>query len=132
MSMQRAQDKIDGMQARAGAMDELLASGALTDLTNPVDDIQAQLNKASTTSTVDAELAALKAEVGTGAARRPPSSTPAEHGGRPVMIVRILGEGQYAVPDEHRTRVLDKLDARLMAAPSTAATRRGSPRPWRR
>ena len=51
MSMQRAQDKIDGMQARAGAMDELLASGALTDLTNPVDDIQAQLDKASTTST---------------------------------------------------------------------------------
>jgi phage shock protein A len=66
MSMQRAQDKIDGMQARAGAMDELLASGALTDLTNPVDDIQAQLNTASTTSTVDAELAALKAEVGAG------------------------------------------------------------------
>src|SRR5487761_1982274 len=67
MSMQRAQDKIDGMQARAGAMDELLASGALTDLSNPVDDIQAQLNKASTNSTVDAELAALKAEVGSGA-----------------------------------------------------------------
>jgi phage shock protein A len=55
------------MQARAGAMDELLASGALTDLSNPVDDIQSQLNKASTTSAVDAELAALKAEVGTGA-----------------------------------------------------------------
>ena len=73
MSMQRAQDKIDGMQARAGAMDELLASGALTDLSNPVDDIQAQLNKASTTSTVDAELAALKAEVGTGAPPRPSS-----------------------------------------------------------
>jgi len=64
MSMQRAQDKIAGMQARAGAMDELLASGALTDLTNPVDDIQAQLDKASTQSTVDTELAALKAEVG--------------------------------------------------------------------
>jgi phage shock protein A len=42
-----------GMQARAGAMDELLASGALTDLANPVDDIQAQLDKASTTSAVD-------------------------------------------------------------------------------
>jgi phage shock protein A len=66
MSMQRAQDKIAGMQARAGAMDELLASGALTDLTNPVDDIQAQLDKASTQSTVDTELAALKAEVGAG------------------------------------------------------------------
>ncbi len=67
MSVQRAQDKIDSMQARAGAMDELLASGALTDLANPVDDIQAQLDKASTQSSVDAQLAALKAEVGSGA-----------------------------------------------------------------
>ena len=38
------------MQARAGAMDELLASGALTDLTNPVDDIQAQLDQVSTSA----------------------------------------------------------------------------------
>ncbi|HLH29448.1 MAG TPA: PspA/IM30 family protein, partial [Acidimicrobiales bacterium] len=67
MSVQRAQDKIDSMQARAGAMDELVASGALTDLTNPVDDIQAQLEAASTQSSVDAQLAALKAEVGAGA-----------------------------------------------------------------
>jgi phage shock protein A len=66
MSVQRAQDKIDSMQARAGAMDELLASGALTDLTNPVDDIQAQLDEVSATSTVDNELAALKAEIGAG------------------------------------------------------------------
>ena len=54
------------MQARAGAMDELLASGALTDLTNPVDDIQAQLDQVSTASAVDADLAALKAEIGAG------------------------------------------------------------------
>jgi len=67
MSVQRAQDKIDSMQARAGAMDELLASGSLTDLTSPADDIQAQLDKASTQSSVDSELAALKAQVGAGA-----------------------------------------------------------------
>jgi phage shock protein A len=80
MSMQRAQDKIDGMQARAGAMDELLASGALTDLTNPVDDIQSQLNQASSTSAVDAQLAALKAEVSGGAlpAAEPDTAEPAE------------------------------------------------------
>ncbi len=66
-AMTRAQDKISEMQARAGAMDELLSSGALTDLSQPVDDIQAQLDKASTTSAVDAELAALKAELGTSA-----------------------------------------------------------------
>ena len=62
-AMQRAQDKIAGMQARAGAIDELLASGALEDLNTPVDDIQAQLDKVSATSQVDNELAALRAEI---------------------------------------------------------------------
>ena len=60
-AMQRAQDKIASMQARAGAMDELLASGALNDLSTPVDDIQKELDKVSATSQVDNELAALKA-----------------------------------------------------------------------
>ena len=62
-AMQRAQDKISSMQARAGAMDELLASGALTDLTTPVTDIQAELNKAQAGSQVDREIAALKAQL---------------------------------------------------------------------
>jgi phage shock protein A len=65
-TMQRAQDKIQSMQARAGAIDELLASGALDDLTQPVDDIQKELDKVSKTSQVDNELMALKAELGTG------------------------------------------------------------------
>jgi phage shock protein A len=67
-AMQRAQDKIAGMQARAGAIDELLASGALNDLSTPVDDIQKELDKVTSTNQVDNELAALKAELGTGAA----------------------------------------------------------------
>ena len=75
-AMQRAQDKIAQMQARAGAMDELLASGALTDLSHPVDDIQAQLDKASTTNEVDGELANLKAELATA-----PAPTPELQGG---------------------------------------------------
>src|SRR5579864_8134749 len=65
-TMQRAQDKIATMQARAGALDELLASGALDDLTQPVDDIQKELDKVSSTDQVDNELAALKAEIGPG------------------------------------------------------------------
>ncbi len=60
-AMQRAQDKVADMQARSGALDELLASGALTDLTSSRDDIQAQLDKASANSDIDAQLAALKA-----------------------------------------------------------------------
>jgi phage shock protein A len=65
-TMQRAQDKIASMQARAGALDELLASGALDDLTQPVDDIQKELDKVASTNQVDHELAALRAELGTG------------------------------------------------------------------
>ena len=65
-SLQRAQDKVAEMQARSGALDELLASGALTDLTSTHDDIQAQLDKVSTTSNVDAQLAAMKQELGAG------------------------------------------------------------------
>ena len=66
-AMQRAQDKVAEMQARSGALDELLASGQLTDLTSTGDDIQAQLDKASGSANVDAQLAALKAQIGTGA-----------------------------------------------------------------
>jgi len=77
MTLQRAQDKIDGMQSRAGAMDELLASGALTNLSAPVDDIQAQLDKVSSTDQVDNDLAALKAEIGAGGpAGALPSASP--------------------------------------------------------
>lgn len=64
-TMQRAQDKIASMQARAGAMDELLASGALTDLTTPVTDIQRELDKAQAGTQVDRELQALKAQLAT-------------------------------------------------------------------
>ena len=135
MSMQRAQDKIDGMQARAGAMDELLASGALTDLTNPVDDIQAQLDKASTTSTVDAELAALKAEVGTGAPPPAGAGEPAEARGVTVVIVRILGEGQYTVARRPSGAALDKLDDAIDQAVDSGdedSVRRGPGRADRR
>ncbi len=63
-ALQRAQDKVAQMQARSGALDELMASGALTDLTaGPSDDIQAQLDAAGGGSNVDAQLAALKAQL---------------------------------------------------------------------
>ncbi len=61
--MQRAQDKIASMQARAGAMDELLASGALTNLASPVTDIQAELDRAQSGTQIDRELLALKAQL---------------------------------------------------------------------
>jgi phage shock protein A len=67
LAIQRAEDKTATMQARAGAVDELLASGALDDMTSePGGDIQRQLDALSSGSSVDAELAAMKAELGAG------------------------------------------------------------------
>ena len=56
------------MQARANAIDELTASGALTDLTSSGDDIDRQLAQISQGSQVDDELAKMKAELGPGGA----------------------------------------------------------------
>ena len=68
LAIQRAEDKTATMQARAGAVDELLASGALDDVTSaPGGDIQAQLDALTAGSSVDAELAKMKAELGPGA-----------------------------------------------------------------
>src|SRR5579864_2064740 len=81
MTLDRAQDKIAQMQARAGAIDELLDTGALPDaLGGGGDDIQKQLDAASQSGQVDAELAALKAEVGAGtpSASLPSGGAPAE------------------------------------------------------
>ncbi len=66
MAMQRAEDKISTMQARAGAIDDLLASGALDDATASSDPIQAELDRVAATSGVDGELARMKAELGAG------------------------------------------------------------------
>jgi phage shock protein A len=64
--LQRTQDKIAQMQARAGAVDELLASGVLEDVGGDTDDIQKELDEAGNAAGVDQELAALKAEIGQG------------------------------------------------------------------
>jgi phage shock protein A len=72
-ALQRAQDKIATMQARASATDELLQSGVLEDVGGNTDDIQKELDEAGTNAQVDSELAALKAEVGGGS--QPPELT---------------------------------------------------------
>ena len=72
--LQRAQDKIANMQARAGALDELLQSGVLEDVGGDTDDIQQELDEAGSAAEVDKELAALKAEIG-GGSPAPPELT---------------------------------------------------------
>ena len=68
-ALQRAQDKIANMQARAGAMDELLQSGVLEDVGGSTDDIQRELDEAGSNAEVDKELAAMKAQLGSGDAK---------------------------------------------------------------
>jgi phage shock protein A len=67
MAVDRAEDKIETMRARSGALDELIASGALEEIgSGGKDDIDRELEKLGAGASVDAELAALKAELGSG------------------------------------------------------------------
>jgi phage shock protein A len=75
-SLARAQDKIDSMQARAGALDELMQSGVLEDVGGDTDDIQDELDKVASDADVDQQLAALKARMA--APELPPGGGAAE------------------------------------------------------
>src|SRR5271167_3648516 len=71
MAIQRAEDKTAQMQARAGAIDELMASGALDDAVGGHrDDIQSELDMMGTGHGVDRELEQMKAELAQNAPRQ--------------------------------------------------------------
>lgn len=88
VTLERAKDRIMQMQARAAATDDLLASGALTDLTAPPDaDLARQLSSGATSAEVDRQLRAMKD------ARASRSGRPAgPRGSGPEAWLRI-GEG---------------------------------------
>jgi len=88
VTLERAKDRIAQMQARAAATDDLLASGALTDLTAPPDaDLARQLSSGATSAEVDRQLRAMKD------ARASRSGRPAgSRGSGPEAWLRI-GEG---------------------------------------
>ena len=71
LAIQRAEDKTAQMQARAGAIDELLASGALEDhVGGQQDAIQAELDKLGADHSIEAELAQMKGELSAGSPRQ--------------------------------------------------------------
>jgi len=70
LAIQRARDKTEEMQARAGAMDELIASGTLEDFTSDKTQLDRELEQISSQAQVDDELARLKGELGAGAERK--------------------------------------------------------------
>ena len=64
LAVQRAQDKVLQMQARANALDELMASGTLTEIgPGAQDPIDKQLQAMTNQSEVDRQLAELKAQM---------------------------------------------------------------------
>ncbi len=67
LAVQRAEDKTAQMQARAGAIDELVASGALEDVSSTgKDNLTLELERMASQSQVDDELARMRLELGSG------------------------------------------------------------------
>ena len=77
-NLDRAKDKVAQMQARAAATDELLATGALNDLTAPPDaDLERQLSSGALTADVERQLQSMKASraAHSGAGPVPPNNS---------------------------------------------------------
>ncbi len=129
MAIQRAEDKTAQMQARAGAIDELLASGALEDVSGtPRDDIQAELDRMGAGNDVELELQKLRGEISGGAtpeleagspggnstqagqeARPAGSASPAADGAQPPAGPAIPASdvGESAIPSADTPRAGD-------------------------
>ena len=82
LAVQRAQDRVLSMQARANALDELTSSGALPEIgAGTSDPLERQIAQLSNSSSVDSELAAMKAQMQLPSgesqqAQLPPASSP--------------------------------------------------------
>jgi phage shock protein A len=70
LAIQRAKDKTEQMQARAAAVDELIEAGTLEDFTSDQSSLDRELAQLSTTTSVDAELEKMKAELGAGSEKK--------------------------------------------------------------
>jgi len=98
LAIQRAKDKTEELQARASAIDELTASGALEDFTaGDQTQLDRELSQISSSSQVDDELAKLKAEVGSGAPQKEIAAGDAE------PAPGAAGEQPAAQPAEEAT-----------------------------
>src|SRR5882724_6779116 len=65
-AIERARSKTEEMQARAGAMDELIQSGTLEDFTSDKTQLDRELSQMASQTQVDAELERMKSELGSG------------------------------------------------------------------
>jgi phage shock protein A len=70
LAIERARDKTEQMQARAEAVDELVASGTLEDYTSTGSALDRELAQISASNQVDEELAKLKGELESGGGQK--------------------------------------------------------------
>ena len=93
LAIQRAEDKTAEMTARAGALDELLAAGALEDATGTTrDPITAELERMSSAADVEDTLAKLKAEVAPAPEKPAVEAPKAADAAAPVTDATIVDE----------------------------------------
>src|ERR1700691_4049623 len=94
LAIQRAEDKTAQMQARAGAIDELLASGALEDhVGGGTDSIQAELDRIGASHDVDYQLAQLKGEIAASAPKQIEGNGSAVAGQEAAAAEQQAGDG---------------------------------------
>jgi phage shock protein A len=98
LAVQRAEDKTAQMQARAGAIDELISSGALEDASsvNSGDDIARELESMSSQSQVDRELEALKSQAGLTSGSQPQGALESGDTAPPEVVENRQQEGEEA------------------------------------
>ena len=103
LAIQRAEDKTAQMRARAGALDELMASGALDDMVSgPHDDIQTELDRMGAGHGVDGELARMKAEIASNAPRHIEGAQPGADdgsGAEPASTATVVDPAQAGEPE---------------------------------
>ncbi len=128
LAMQRAEDKVETMKARADAVSELEAAGTFEDLTAL--GVRRGRHRQAAPRALDHQRRRRRAGEDEGRARdrrsARPGRAPGGRGGcrnrrrgrdrgRPRMIVRISGEGQWTLDDDVLTR-LNELDNAAVAA----------------
>jgi phage shock protein A len=120
MAIQRAEDKTAQMQARAGAIDELLASGALDDVSGtPRDDIQAELDQMSSGNDVELELQKLKGEIGGGSTPELEAGATRDGAAAPRPAQQSAGGGQPASAPPSGESAVPSSDVGESAIPSS-------------
>jgi phage shock protein A len=90
-AIERAESRIQAMQARVEAIDELVAVGALEDALEPGDDIDRELARISRQAAVEQELARLKAEA-SAALSTEPALSPTASGTESEAEALAVGE----------------------------------------